>query len=103
VPRRGSRAPRPPDSLPDPTRPAGEPTAALPFDHIVCLMQENHSFDNYFGMLPRRGQPQADGFTFDGGGTPINSNPLGRGIVRVQRAPSVCQPTDVTQAWTPTP
>jgi hypothetical protein len=54
-------------------------------------------------MLPRRGQPQADGFTFDGGGTPINSNPLSRGIVRVQRAPSVCQPTDVTQAWTPTP
>jgi phospholipase C len=93
---------RAPGSLPDPSRPAGEPTSALPFDHIVCLMQENHSFDNYFGMLPRRGQPGADGFTFDGAGTPLNSNPLGSGIVRVQHAPTPCQPTDITQSWTPT-
>jgi phospholipase C len=93
---------RKPDSLPDPRRPAGEPTNALPFDHIVCLMQENHSFDNYFGMLPRRGQPRADGFTFDRAGRPLNSNPLRGGIVRVQHSTTVCQPTDVTQAWTPT-
>jgi phospholipase C len=93
---------RKPDSLPDPARPAGEPTPSLPFDHIVLVMQENHSFDNYFGMLPRRGQPLADGFTFDRSGTPTNSNPLGGGIVRVQRAPTLCQPYDVTQAWTPT-
>jgi phospholipase C len=93
---------RRPDSLPDPSRPAGEPTAALPFDHIVCLMQENHSFDNYFGMLPRRGQPRADGFRFDRRGTPVNTNPLSGGVVRVQHAPSVCQPVDITQAWTPT-
>ncbi len=93
---------RTPGSLPDPSRPAGEPTAALPFDHIVMVMQENHSFDNYFGMLPRRGQPAADGFTFDKAGTPINTNPLSGGVVRVQHAPSLCQPTDVTQAWTPT-
>src|SRR5580704_9244721 len=71
---------RKPDSLPDPTRQAGTPTDALPFDHIVCLMQENHSFDNYFGMLPRRGQPKADPFTFDARGRPINSNPLHGGI-----------------------
>jgi phospholipase C len=83
-------------------RPAGEPTEALPFDHIVCLMQENHSFDNYFGMLPRRGQPRADGFKFDAGGTPINRNPLADGTVRVQHAAGVCQPPGVTQAWTPT-
>jgi phospholipase C len=91
-----------PGSLPDPSRPAGEPTAALPFDHIVCLMQENHSFDNYFGMLPRRGQPSADGFTFDRSGVPLNSNPLGGGIVRVAHAPSVCQPADVSQSWNAT-
>jgi phospholipase C len=93
---------RKPDSLPDPTRPAGEPTEAFPFDHIVCLMQENHSFDNYFGMLPRRGQPSADGFTFDAGGTPVNTNPVQGGVVRVQHSGSVCQPPGVTQAWTPT-
>jgi phospholipase C len=93
---------RKPDSLPDPTRPAGVPTDALPFDHIVCLMQENHSFDNYFGMLPARGQHAADGFTFDSHGVPLNTNPLGSGLVRVAHAPSACQPVDVTQAWTPT-
>ena len=93
---------RKPDSLPDPRRPAGEPTAALPFDHIVIVMQENHSFDNYFGMLPRRGQPQADGFTFDPRGAPLNANPLGSGIARVLPAPTPCQPTDVSQAWNAT-
>jgi phospholipase C len=93
---------RRPDSLPDPTRPAGTPTAALPFDHIVCLMQENHSFDNYFGMLPRRGQPKVDGFTFDHHGVPINSNPIKGGIARVLHAPTPCQPTDVSQAWNAT-
>ena len=51
-------------------------TNEFPFDHIVIVMQENHSFDNYFGMLPLRGQPLADGFTFDGSGKPTNSNPL---------------------------
>ncbi len=93
---------RQPDSLPDPTRPAGSPTAALPFDHIVCLMQENHSFDNYFGMLPRRGQPKADGFTFDMHGTPLNSNPYKGGIARVLHAPTSCQPSDVSQSWNAT-
>jgi phospholipase C len=46
---------RPPDSVPDPTRPAGEPTTAMPFDHVVVVMMENHSFDAYFGMLPLGG------------------------------------------------
>ncbi|MDX6604800.1 MAG: Phosphoesterase family, partial [Solirubrobacterales bacterium] len=40
---------RQPDSLPDPTRPAGTATTALPFDHIVIVMMENHSFDNLLG------------------------------------------------------
>jgi len=91
-----------PDSLPDPTRPAGVPTTALPFDHIVVVMQENHSFDNYFGMLPRRGQPAADGFRFDAAGVPLDSNPVDGGIVRVTHAPSLCQPNDVSQSWTAT-
>jgi phospholipase C len=80
---------RAPDSLPDPTRPAGEATAALPLDHIVIVMQENHSFDNYFGMPPRPGQPRADGFTRDRTGTPVNSNRYRSGIARVLRAPTL--------------
>jgi phospholipase C len=60
-----------------PGRRVGEFTGAFPFDHIVMVMQENHSFDNYFGMLPVSGQPKADGFTFNKREEPTNWNPLG--------------------------
>ncbi len=90
---------RAPDTLPDPTRPAGEPTAALPFDHIVIVMQENHSFDNYLGMLPMRGQPKADGFAFDAAGKPTDANPVKGGYITAQRSTTLCQPGGVGQSW----
>jgi len=94
---------RPPNSLPDPTRPAGAPTAALPFDHIVVVMMENHSFDNYLGMLPRHGQPLADGFSFDASGRPTNSNPVKDGYITVQHAASLCTPAgSASQSWNDT-
>ena len=31
---------------------AADPTPATPIEHFVVLMQENHSFDNYFGTFP---------------------------------------------------
>src|SRR6266576_634205 len=98
------RTPKPlrrPGSLPDPSRPAGEPTGALPFDHIVVLMMENHSFDCYFGMLPRRGQRLADGFSFDSHGMPRNGNPLDDQTVLVTPAQTECQ-ASVTQSWNAT-
>src|SRR3954451_683328 len=90
---------RAPDSLPDPARAAGTPTDALPFDHVVIVMQENHSFDSYFGMLPRRGRPDVDGFSFDAAGRPANSNPYRDGHALVQHSASLCQPGSVTQSW----
>jgi len=49
-------------ALPADTLPAGTPHgAAIPIDHIVVLMQENHSFDNYFGRLPAFGHGDVDG------------------------------------------
>lgn len=68
---------RGPNSLPYPSLPAGRYTGAFYFDHIVIVMQENHSFDNYLGMLPVCGQPAADGFTFNAKEEPVNWNPLG--------------------------
>src|SRR5262249_48762332 len=65
-------------ALPFPSRPVGHFTGAFPFDHLVLVMQENHSFDNYLGMLPVCGQPKADGFTFNKREEPINWNPLGK-------------------------
>ena len=60
---------RGPGSLPFPDRAAG--SDSLPgIDHIVVLMKENHSYDNYFGMLER-----GDGFTLGPDGSPLNSNP----------------------------
>jgi phospholipase C len=90
---------RAPGSLPNPRLPAGTPNDALPFDHVVIVMQENHSFDNYFGMLPLRGQPLADGFTFDADGIPLNDNPLLGGRQRAFHLKGTCQPNGVTQTW----
>jgi phospholipase C len=92
---------RKPDSLPDRRRPAGTPTEKLPFDHIVVLMMENHSFDCYFGMLPRRGLRAADGFSFDRHGRPSNRNPYKNGYVVPFRATSECQ-AEVSQSWNST-
>jgi len=90
---------RAPGSLPYPNLPAGTPNDAFPFDHVVIVMQENHSFDNYFGMLPVRGQPLADGFTFDHNGRPLNDNPLDGGRQRAFHLEGTCQPNGVTQTW----
>jgi phospholipase C len=54
-------------------RPAGPDagTDALPqIEHIVILMMENHSYDNYFGMLERGGA----GFRLDSAGQPAETN-----------------------------
>src|SRR3954471_17690965 len=92
---------RRPDSLPFPHLPAGEPTGAFPFDHLVVLMMENHSFDNYFGMLPQLGQPKADGFRFGSHGHPLDRNPVKGGYLRAYHAPSECQ-GGVGQSWNST-
>jgi phospholipase C len=72
-PRPPVRTSREPGSLPFPDRPAGTDTLEQ-IDHIVVLMMENHSFDNYLGMLGR-----GDGFALDSGGRPTNWNPTRTG------------------------
>jgi len=93
---------RPPDGLPDPSRPAGTATAALPFDHIVVVMMENHSYDNLLGALSLSGQPQADGLTFDGQGTALNTNPGPSGAVASFPFPTTVQGSNVSQTWNAT-
>jgi phospholipase C len=80
---------RRPDSRPFPHRPAGTVDESMPFDHIVVLMMENHSFDHYLGLLPKHGQPKADGFTFRHGKRK-----------RVYELHDPCQPDDAgSQSW----
>ncbi|HMC08976.1 MAG TPA: alkaline phosphatase family protein, partial [Actinomycetota bacterium] len=84
-----------PGSLPFPHLPPG--TDTLPaIDHIVVLMMENHSFDNYFGMLGR-----GDGFRLGPDGMPTSSNPDAAGNrVRAYHAPDLCQNHGgVSQSW----
>ena len=64
LPRHGGQ----PGDRPDPRRPEG--VDLLPqIEHIVIYMQENHSYDSYFGMHPR-----GDGYHVHAG-VPLNSNP----------------------------
>jgi phospholipase C len=78
--RRGRSAARmAPGQRPEPSLPAG--TDLLPpIKHIVVLMMENHSYDNYFGMLAGRGEGfslgqdgQPEAANLDADGTPIRS------------------------------
>ena len=66
-----------PGDPPDPARPVG--TDLLPqIKHIVVLMMENHSFDNYLGTLGRgEGLPRGDD------GLPNAENPDSAGIMFV--------------------
>ena len=64
--------------------------------HIIVLMQENHSYDNYFGMLQGRGE----GFQVDKNG-PVGANQsTDRTVVPLHHAVSTKQSTGVpTQTW----
>src|SRR6478752_626483 len=84
-----------PGDRPNPERAEG--TDLLPeVEHIVIYMQENHSYDSYFGMFHR-----GDGYHVHAG-VPLNSNPDTAGDdVRVFHAPEECQPgRGVSQSWT---
>jgi phospholipase C len=89
---------RQPGSLPNPKLPPG--TDTLPrIEHIVVLMQENHSYDNYLGMLRR---PGADGFRLGPDGLPRASNPYPDGSIQhAFRMPTTCQLSSrPSQEWT---
>jgi phospholipase C len=84
-----------PVRLPFPDRPAG--TDCLPeVRHIVVLMMENHSFDNYFGVLGR-----GDGLPTDENGAVRVSNPTSDGMaVAAGHLSSTVQPVgSPTQSW----
>jgi phospholipase C len=93
---------RHPDSLPNAGIAAG--TDALPaIEHVVVLMLENHSYDNFFGMLGRgRSEtPRGDGFTLAADGYPTATNPYpNRHLLRAFRMPTTCQPHGApSQEW----
>ena len=83
-------------------RPEGSDT--LPqIDHILVLMMENHSYDNWFGMLGRGPgqQPRGDGFTIGPDGQPTAATPTTGGqIQHAFHMPTTCQLAGKpTQEW----
>jgi phospholipase C len=72
-------------------------------DHILVLMMENHSYDNYLGMLGRGpgGRPRGDGFTVGADGAPTAANPTADGRTQhAFRMPTTCQLSGMpSQEW----
>jgi phospholipase C len=78
---------------PFPDRPEGSDTLSQ-IDHILVLMMENHSYDNYLGMLGRGPgeQPRGDGFAIGPDGRPTATNPNPEsGFQHAFRMPTTCQ------------
>jgi phospholipase C len=94
--RRLSRRGAGPGARPEPTLKPG--SDCLPqIQHIVILMMENHSYDNYFGMLAGRG----DGLPLGAHGMPSPENKTTNGIaVRMRHFAGTRQKQSVpTQSW----
>ena len=94
--RTSGRGPLRPEILPRPDLPPG--TDLIPeIKHIVVLMMENHSYDNYLGMLTGRGE----GFPLGPGGAPDESNPATAGPkVPAHHLASTVQEAHIpTQSW----
>ncbi len=83
----------PPGTRPNPNLPEGVDT--LPqIEHIVIYMQENKSYDQYFGTLPR-----GDGFTMGPNG-PTNWNPdLANNPVTVFHQADTCDTISGDHGW----
>jgi phospholipase C len=98
----GKHSLRMPDTLPYPHISAG--TDMLPqIEHVVVAMMENHSYDNFLGMLGRGPfeKPRGDGYRIAADGHPANSNPKANGKqLRAFHMPTTCQfGGKPTQEW----
>jgi phospholipase C len=94
--RRAAQALARQEARPQPALQAG--SVGLPqIDHIVVLMMENHSYDNYLGMLAGRG----DGLPLDSNGLPTSTNPAADGsTVGMEHFTGTVQRGGVpTQTW----
>jgi phospholipase C len=68
----------------------------LPINHIVVLMQENHSADDYFSQLGTEGQPAYEPEPNTGNPNPMN--PTGPPILPFHKT-SYCEVADLDHSW----
>jgi phospholipase C len=92
---------RQPGSLPFPDRPAGTVDASMPFDHLIVVMMENHSFDNLLGALAEK-RSDVLGLSFDFSGQPKDFNPGASHMppeVKAFPLHTTAQAKNVSQSW----
>jgi len=77
-----------------PRRPHG---AAIPIDHIIVLMQENRSYDHYFGQLHYEGQPRSRPAPKNAA-NPDPTDPGGAPIARFHQN-NYCESADLDHSW----
>ncbi len=87
-------------SLPFPDQAVGTVNNDMPFDHLVVVMMENHSFDNVLGSLAED-RDDVEGLSFEGGqatnknpGTPATDPEVTAFALR-----DTSQAPHVTQSW----
>jgi phospholipase C len=75
-----------------------EENAHNPIDHVVVLMQENRSFDSYFGQLRFQGQPRATAEPRHAS----NPNPVAEdgAPIRAFHQTAYCEVADLNHSWT---
>src|SRR5512147_1096383 len=82
-----------PGALPADTNPGGLHGNQIPIQHIVVLMQENRSYDHYFGRLRRQSGPPK--------GT-TNPDPLGGSPIKPFHTKRYCEVDDLDHSWSGT-
>src|SRR5207253_245939 len=70
---------------------------AMPIDHVVVVMQENRSFDSYFGRLHWEGQRNAMGEPKDAS-NPDPTDPGGPPIHAYHKS-NYCEVADLDHSW----
>jgi phospholipase C len=71
--------------------------ASMPIDHVIVLMQENRSFDTYFGQLHFEGQSAAEPEP-KGASNPDPTNPGGPPIKAFHKT-NYCEVADLDHSW----
>ena len=69
----------------------------IPIDNIVVLMQENRSFDHYFGQIHFEGQKRATKVPANAS-NPDPTNPSGPPILRFHKT-NYCETADLDHSW----
>lgn len=78
-----------PGDLPTTTAPGGLHGTQIPIDHVVVLMQENRSFDHYFGRMGRVRAPRGSS----------NPDPLGGPPIKPFHQKRLCEVADLGHSW----